>query len=483
MQHEAAAFKGLNPSRSRLNVKPVFIFLVHHNDAEGPCRVGTSEQLDPASERARLAAAQEAALKALERLDPTVCNLLEPVLIEHGDDWLVKASEYAKLDADSDQVDVYLVQGLSLNQFFAVKLGERYRKPVILVGEPTDAHLPMGVDAASHLRYKGLEAWVPVDFDELNALLAALRVRKALHQTRLLRVTLDQFDNVNGNFADLHHFRDKLGLDYVDVPLKAFVDELDAVREDSETCNLAEKVAAELVEGAQAVHIDRPFVTNDVLFYLAAKGLMERYGCNAFTINCFEICPDGRAAAQRQVTPCLTHSLLKDQGLASGCEGDVGVLTALNLLQNVASRTAPMGNLYLVDKQANVMKILHDVPGLKVLGYSAPDVPYALRHFTVGGWGTTVRYDYSLQAGQPVTLSRVNPAGDAFLVAHGTVVGVAGFDSVGCSLEAHIQLPDVVDFFHKAADFGNHTAFVFGDWRPQLRLVAEVMGLKMVETA
>jgi hypothetical protein len=140
-----------------------------------------------------------------------------------------------------------------------------------------------------------------------------------------------------------------------------------------------------------------------------------------------------------------------------------------------------MGNIFLMNRHENRMKILHDVPGLKLTGYTAPDVPYELRAFTLGGWGTTVRYDFAQDRGQEVTIARLSPSADKVLVTHGTVVGGAGFSTPSCSLEVHIDVADVVSYFHKSVDFGNHSAMVFGDYRAQLRMLSELLNVQVTE--
>jgi len=483
MDLREAAFSGEKPIDGKVHVKPVFVFLAHHNAAEGPCRTGTPEQLAPETERRRAEQAYAGMTDLIKSQSPfsPFARVLDPVFIEHGDDWLVKAQEYAKLDADADEVDLYLVTGQSLNQFFAVKLGERYRKPVAMVGGELDAALPMMVDAGSHLRAKGIEAYLSVGWDEFRELLSLLYVRKAMRATRVLRVTQGQFDNVNGSFLDISHYQRHLGLESVDIPIKTFAAAWDRVRQDPKTWRIAQETAEALVENAEASHIEMPYVAHDVAFYLAAKSLMETYGCNAFTIDCFEICPDGRMAVERKTVPCLTHVLFKDQGMPSSCEGDIGVLSALMLVQCLAQRTAYMGNLYLVNREENLIKILHDVPGLKLKGYDAPDVPYELRNFALEGWGTTVRYDFCQDKGQPVTIARVSPGADKLMVTKGVIAGCGGFDTPGCSLEVVIQVEDAVAFFHKAVDVGNHSAMVYGDYSRQLSALGELMGLEVIE--
>jgi len=115
MDLRRAAFAGDKLLDVKVNVKPVFVFLVHRSDAEGPCRTGSPEQLDPEAERRHAHDAYATTMARLKLLGP-VSHLLDPVFIEHGDDWLVKAEEFCKLDVDADQVDLFLVTGVSLNQ-------------------------------------------------------------------------------------------------------------------------------------------------------------------------------------------------------------------------------------------------------------------------------------------------------------------------------------------------------------------------------
>ena len=59
---------------------------------------------------------------------------------------------------------------------------------------------------------------------------------------------------------------------------------------------------------------------------------MREYECNAFTIDCYEICPDGRVASKRKAVPCLAHSLLKVEGIPYSCGGDIGALLSMAVL-------------------------------------------------------------------------------------------------------------------------------------------------------
>ena len=63
----------------------------------------------------------------------------------------------------------------------------------------------------------------------------------------------------------------------------------------------------------------------------------------------------------------------------------------------------------------------------------------------------------------------------------GKITGCEGFNSISCSLRALIEVPDVTGFFRKAADFGNHSAVVYGDYIQELRELGDLMNFEVVE--
>jgi len=470
------------PIDVRLTVKPVFPVLIHNGSYEGPCRTGNKNVLNPGRERAKSKKLFDEFRKEVKENLTSEVNVLEPVYIEYGDDWIIGEKEFKKLEADLEEADLYLVdKGAGLAQFVAVKIGERYKKPVAMVGEESDLNLLMGCDAVSHLRAKNLEGYVLLNYSELNHLIFLLQIRKSIKKTKILRVTEKKFDNVNGNFLDLEKFKMKFGIDYKDVSISELVEEMDKIAQDNAQHKRAEEITDKLIKGAQRVHMKREYIISSVNFYLAVKNLMEEYKCNAFTANCFELCPDRRASSQRKAVPCLTHTLLKDEGIPSACEGDINVLLTIMFLMYISKKSVYMGNIFMINREENIMAVLHDVPGIKMKGLTLPDLPYEIRNFTYEGWGVTVRYDFSQDRGEKVTIARFNPSGDKILVTKGKITGCEGFNNIGCSLRALIEVPDITGFFRKTANFGNHSAVVYGDYIQELRELGDLMNFEVVE--
>jgi L-fucose isomerase-like protein len=184
---------------------------------------------------------------------------------------------------------------------------------------------------------------------------------------------------------------------------------------------------------------------------------------------------------KHKVTPCLTHSLLKDEGFASGCEADLNVVFSIAMQIYLAERTPYMGNTLIHDREKNQVSIHHDVPARKMMGYEQADLPYRLVSFTERNWGATLRYDFSRDRGMPVTFCRMTPRLDKMVVVRGEMLDVGGLDQWGCQLKAVIQVSDAMKYFQAARQTGHHYSMVYGDYMRQMRTTAEVLGMEMEE--
>jgi len=459
----------------KVNVKPVFVNLVHSEAYEGPCRVGKPEDLTPDADRQRGRISSDAFFRDLRRSLGERAIVQAPVVFGSRDDFVVRETELRKLEPDVFDADLVLVAG-GLNQCPAIAIGERYRKPVGALGWVTS------VDVTACLRARGLEGYALLDYEHLNRFLKLLQVRKAFQQTRMMIVTQgNSFPSVGvvSSIVDLDGLHERFGVDHALVSSSQIIEEMDSLP--AEAKQEAELLTDQLIGNAQACHMKREDVLPSVQFFLTARRFLERYECNAFAIPCFEICAT-KTMEQRRVMFCLTHTLLKDMAIPSACEADTNVLMAIALLTYVAEKSVFMGNSWEKDRKQNILRVCHDVPGLQMNGFDQPPLPYELRNFTVGGWGATVRYDFRKDKGRPVTLARFSPAADKVLVATGKIVGGDNFDQIGCSLAVDIAVNDVVDLFEKEQDFGHHLAVVYGDYSEEIRRLGNIMRFSVVQS-
>lgn len=465
-----------SPRNTRLHVKPVMTNIVHTDTWEGPCRW---RGISPADEKA---GAEQSFARWSEQLRkgdfgtrPDV-KLLEPVHLTFSECFAIVKPEFDKLAADAPETDVFYVypSGSSVS---AYEIGARFGKPILLQGLGCRM-----VDIAAWCKARGQEAFVGADAAEIGQIVSLLAARKTFRQTRVLFPTdrgLPAVCSV-GSVWDLEGLKKRLGVEVRQVPLKELTAVMEAVSADAKARQQAERAADELLRRADKSHLERRYVVQSLLFYQAVRGLMARHGCNAFTIECFEFC-SSRLPDQWQITPCLVHSIQRDLGHASSCEGDLGSLLAMRMLMSVADRSCHQGNSD--PKTADAFRINHSVPAMKMNGYDQPDLPYQLGRFVQKGWGTKLVVDFMNNREKKVTVARVDPTATKLLVLGGELVGASGWDAdlVGCSVEAVIRRPQgrLDEFLRKRLEYGNHLQWVYGDWSAPMRRLGEMLGLEV----
>ena len=100
---------------------------------------------------------------------------------------------------------------------------------------------------------------------------------------------------------DVNMLEDKFGIGSHFVSYREFSNEMDEVIESSKWSEKAEGRVEQLIQNAKETHIDKKYVKRSFEFYYAVKNLMQKYGCNAFTVECFDLC----ASNMETINPIL----------------------------------------------------------------------------------------------------------------------------------------------------------------------------------
>ena len=120
------------------------------------------------------------------------------------------------------------------------------------------------------------------------------------------------------------------------------------------------------------------------------------------------------------------------------------------------------------------------MPNRRWVGFDAPIRPYAIREFAHSGWGATLRYDFAADAGETITMCRIDPTCEKLFVAKGTIVDSMGYNDTNCSMGVFFQVKDSKDFYKKQAAIGNHMPLIYGDFEEQIIELGELLGLEIV---
>lgn len=470
-----------NPALTPLSVKFIQTGVIHQETFEGSCRTGQLEQLTMDAETRYFQTALDVLKQELTSQEFNKgINILQPEAVlmwveKANPEIILKDEEMEKLRKEDEHTDVYVVTG-GLPQFTCLRIAEVYQKPVILANVPG-----WGVDAPAGLRAMGHESFYVQDMDQLGDLLMVFKARKGLQQTRFLNVT--NFSSVPkgvvSSISDFEFLNQQYGLGRQTVDYEEFFREMDRLTEDKDILKKAGMLADQLIDGARDKNMSREDIANSFKFYLTVLHFFSKYNCNAFGIECFELC-SSMQPWNRRFTPCMTHSLLKNAGFPSACEKDLNALLAMAVLMYLSQKPAYMGNPDF-DLDHNILTLHHSDSPTKMHGFDLPDDDYEIKSFTQSGFGATLRYDYAKLTGQQATLARFDPTGRKLLLVPGVISGGGGMDGYGCAQTIDFKVNDCREIMRTMQDFGHHLAMVLGDWTDSVKDLSVLMGFKVIE--
>jgi hypothetical protein len=468
------------PQENRLVVKPIMTNMYHTDQWCGPCRF---EILSTEEEKKRALQSFEDFRKGIENKNREIntadVEMLEPGLVMFVEDFKITDGEYTKIDEDARKADVLFISpaGASKATF---DIASRYSKPVIL-----DWGLNCRtVDLAAYCRSHGIETYIPDNDLGMPEIITLLRARKIFKGTKILYPTDWGFPSVASltGINEPEKLIDRYGIELVKITYNELASEMDKLQQDKQAIGMADELAGEMYENADHCYLEKKYVASSMLLYLAVINLMNQYGCNAFTIECFEFCAS-RLPEKWNISPCLIHTMFKDTGIPSACEGDLGALLAMQMLMTVSGKSPHMGNMFA--RENDTLEVNHSVPGIKMNGFDKPGLPYQLGRFVSCGWGTKAVVDFMQNDEKKVTVARMNPAGTGLLVLKGKLTGSNGWgeDLLGCSVSAFIvgaESDSAYAFMKKQADYGNHLCWVYGDYADRMERLGEMMEIDVV---
>lgn len=469
-----------SPYLSKLAVKPVMTAMYHTSVWEGPCRWKgeTKEQELKAAENQF-----SSFRKFLDNgsIDKSVVTIMDPGQLFFVEDFKIREEEYRKIDEDAKRADVLLINpyGCSISNY---DVAARYKKPVVISSGPSCRT----VDVAAYCRSKGIECYIPDEVEDINQIFTLLKARKNFSETRILFPTNWKWPSVcsAAGINEPEKLKEKYGIELVTITYQDLSKEMDRIKNDKALKLEAVKMADTVHSGASRTFIDEKYVVNSMEFYQAVVNLMKQYNCNAFTIECFEFCTS-KLPQKWNITPCLIHTMLKDLGIPSACEGDLGGLLPMHMLMLLSNKSPHFGNMfYYPGMGKGTMAVNHSVPGIKMNGYDKPGLPYQLSHFVDSGWGTKVIVDFMKNDIKDVTVARMNPEGNGILVLKGVLVDSKGWDedTIGCHDIAYMVGKDsgtAREYVRKQSDYGNHLPWVYGDYSEQLVKLGKLLGINV----
>ena len=150
--------------------------------------------------------------------------------------------------------------------------------------------------------------------------LAVCNVVKTFKNIRILQISTRPFDFWT-TMCNEGELLEKFNIQLAPVPMTELTEEVKAVREDKE--KMEQMIA--YIKDTMVIKIKEEEVEMVAALALAMKSLVEKYGCQAAAIQCWN-------ALQTEIgiMPCAANAILNEQGIPVFCETDIhGAVTAL----------------------------------------------------------------------------------------------------------------------------------------------------------
>ena len=294
--------------------------------------------------------------------------------------------------------------------------------PTAIVYTPVGAQhqLPFRhLDTAEGLHFiQGIEDW-----DGLEEGLRAVRAKKMLTQSRMLRVRSGEANEALEPF---------LGMEIVGVPATEYNDLFDSIQADRslEREAMAWKRRARRVEDVS----DSRFV-EAMRAHRTVHAMLERYGADAITMECLML---------EHRKPCISFCLNNGDLIPSGCENDLNGTLSLMLGRWLLDRAGFLHNPGF-NPRDNQYFGSHCTCALKLHGPKGPEAKFWIRPFT-HQLPKTPALDVQWKRGEPVMLSKYHSDKNQLTCWTGKVIESPTMPPTGgCATRVLVEMDDVSD--------------------------------------
>lgn len=235
-----------------------------------------------------------------------------------------------------------------------------------------------------------------------------------------------------------------------------------------EAMRLAAELAAQ-VPRMEAVTAE--VVAENLRLYVGMKQLVERHHLDAYCVRCW---PELRS--QIDLTVCLTHCRMSEDGITGACEIDLPALVTTYLLSQLAGAPAFSFDITGFLEEEGAIQFAHC--GAANAALAGDPKKAALRRHMRTGKGVTLEFGF--REGTVTLAKLLLPDGGRMrlFVARGQVIPTG--ERVRGSVATVRPEPSAAVFLDKMLREGveHHVALVYGDWTRELSRLCEFTGLE-----
>jgi len=242
--------------------------------------------------------------------------------------------------------------------------------------------------------------------------------------------------------VDYNKVKDALGISLIDIKMDELVKKIDQYHH----------FAHPKLKDIREKGFNKKSIEGALKIYSGFKAIANKYKLDGITVRCFDLLEIYKN------TGCLGISLLNDEGIVAGCEGDVPALISMTILHFLTDEPVFMANPSSIDIDKNEIILAHCT-----LPLNMPDKFYLKTHFE-SGIGVGIKGD--IREGE-ATIFKLSGDGKEYFVSGGEIVENLSKENL-CRTQIRLRMNEDVKYFLQNS-IGNHHLICRGDYSEMVR--------------
>ena len=325
---------------------------------------------------------------------------------------------------------------------------EQLPRPTILLADGMQNSLASALEISSWLRNRGMKS--EILHGELTEIVKRLfvlynnfKAQRQISNSRIGVIGTPSNWLVSSN-VDYLLAKRRWGVEYVDIALERVIEYYNKIS-DEEVGNASAQLAGQALACREATPDD---MLKAMKIYHALKRIAEEDKLSALTLSCF------RLIELTGTTGCLALSLLNDEGIIAGCEGDLQSIFTMLVVKTLTTQSTFMANPSMINTRTNEIVLAHCTIALK------QTEKFILRsHFETD---LSIGIQGILPTGDVTLVKCGGECLDEYYLATGTLTENTNYLNM-CRTQVRIRLNSPTDYFLRNP-LGNHHILFHGNY-------------------
>lgn len=389
----------------------------------------------------------------------------EAILSELEKYYTVKLVDYQDMhQLSSDDFKIIFIATGGVERM-VIQHFESLPRPAILLADGMQNSLAAALEISTWLRGRGMKSEIlhgelPTIIQRIHTLYNNFRAQRSLFGKRIGVLGISSPWLVASN-VDYLLAKRRWGIEYMNIPLERIYEEFEHIAD--------EEVGASCAAVASQALACREGTPEDLIkamrLYRAIKKVCKKEKLDALTLSCFKV------LEQIGVTGCLALSLLNDDGIIAGCEGDLQSIFTLLSVKALTGKDGFMANPSMINTRTNELILAHCTIGLK------QTERYIIRnHFETE---SSIAIQGLLPTGDVTIVKCGGECLDEYYLSTGALTENTNYINM-CRTQARIRMNSPAEYFLKNP-LGNHHILVHGNYEVALNEFFQANACKRTE--